>query len=298
MNLRQLEYFVSVAETLSFTKTAETFFISQTAITQQIKALEKQLDVTLLKRTKRHVELTPAGSVFLSEAKAILTRTENAIKRTQKTATGFSGVLNLGIIEGYEEPKIPDIIRAFRTRYPNISLSIAEGNVGWLYNALSNQELDVVLNINTPKSNLDKRDITYKTIGRYKLVAHLPTAHPLAFRNVLNLSELKNDTFIFTGIKKEGDDFGHYESTLEHFVRTGFTPNIIQNSDSFRISALMVAANIGVAIMPSFALASSPTLTSSHVAIPLDEHADVIEVAAARYNANNNPTIDKFLAYF
>lgn len=60
MNLRQLEYFVSVAETSSFTKTADKFFISQTAVTQQIKALEEQLDVILPRRTKRHVELTPS----------------------------------------------------------------------------------------------------------------------------------------------------------------------------------------------------------------------------------------------
>jgi len=298
MNLRQLEYFVSVAETLSFTKTSEIFFISQTAVTQQIKALEKQLDVTLLNRTKRHVELTPAGSVFLSEAKAILTRTENAIKRAQKTATGFSGVLNLGIIEGYEEPKIPDIIRSFRNRYPNISLSVSEGTVGTLYNSLIDQELDVVLNVNPHHARLEKHDISYKTIAYYHLVAHLPSAHPLAFRNELDLAELKNDTFIFTGTKQEQDDFGHYDSTLEHFVRTGFSPNVIQTSDSFRITALMVAANIGVAIMPSFALASSPTLTNSHVAIPLNDKADKIEVVAARHNQNSNPTIKKFLNYF
>lgn len=72
MNTKQLEYFISVAENLSFTKTAEKFYISQTAVTQQIKALEEQINVTLFTRSKRHVELTPAGKVFLSEARTII----------------------------------------------------------------------------------------------------------------------------------------------------------------------------------------------------------------------------------
>lgn len=298
MNLRQLEYFVSVAETLSFTKTAEKFFISQTAITQQIKALEKQLDVTLLKRTKRHVELTPAGSVFLSEAKAILTRTENAIARTKKTATGFSGVLNLGIMEGYEEPMLPDIIRRFRTRYPNISLSITESNVGVLYERLINQELDAVLNLNNPHAHLDQHNITYTTVKHYNLVAHLPASHPLAFKNVLDLSELKNDSFIFTGTHQEQDNFGHYRSTMEHFVRMGFTPNVVYTSQNFRTTALMVAANLGVAVLPSYALSGNPLMHGNHVSIPLNQNSDLLEIVAARYVPNHNPTIDKFLSYF
>ncbi len=72
MNTKQLEYFISVAENLSFTKTAEKFYISQTAVTQQIKSLEEQINVTLFTRSKRHVELTPAGKVFLSEARTII----------------------------------------------------------------------------------------------------------------------------------------------------------------------------------------------------------------------------------
>jgi len=297
MNLRQLEYFVSVAETLSFTKTAKVFFISQTAVTQQIKALEKQLDAILLNRTKRHVALTPAGSVFLSEAKAILARTENAIKRVQETATGFTGKLNLGIVEGYEDPKIPDIIRSFRARYPNVSLSICEGSVGQLYNALIDQELDEVLNVNPHHAHLENHDISYQTIAYYHPVVLLHSAHPLAFRNELDLSELKNDSFIFTSIK-QWDDYAHYESILEHFIQAGFLPKVIQTSDSFRITSLMVAANIGIAIIPSFALASSPTLTANHVTVPLNDKADKIEVVAAHHNQNTNPSINKFLSYF
>ena len=83
MNLRQLKYFVTLAETLSFTKTAQVFYISQTAVTQQIKSLESQLGVPLFRRTKRKVELTSAGAVFLPEAREILEKTQKAIVKTK-----------------------------------------------------------------------------------------------------------------------------------------------------------------------------------------------------------------------
>lgn len=296
MNLRQLEYFVSVAETLSFTKTAEAFFISQTAVTQQIKSLEEQLEVELLKRTKRHVELTPAGNVFLTEAKAILSRTESAIIKTKKAATGFAGNLNIGVVEGYGDPGLPDLLRSFRTGYPNISLSIRDGEVDTLYSLLLNQTLDVVINANVTYSRLKERNISYKVLNTCRLIVLLPSTHPLAFRNVLNLSELKNDSFIFTSAREKEDSFGHFKSTMAHFIRTGFTPHIVQNSESFNTTALMVAANMGIAVLPSYAIASRGN-PGNLVTIPLDEAADVLEIVAARYEENRNPTIDKFMAY-
>ena len=89
MNLKQLEYFVSVAETLNFTRAARKCFISQTAMTQQIRALEESIGVLLFIRDKHHVELTPAGRVFMYEAKAILSRSEEAVKLARSAAEGF-----------------------------------------------------------------------------------------------------------------------------------------------------------------------------------------------------------------
>ena len=296
MNLRQLEYFVSVAETLSFTRTAEKFYISQTAVTQQIKTLENNIGVKLLRRTKRHVELTPAGNVFLSEAKAILNRTQDAIKKAQKAATGFTGNLNLGIVEGYDNPDLPEILRSFKSGYPNVSLSIVEADTSTLYTRLLDNTLDVVLNVLFAYSNLEEKEILYKEINKYNLIVLLPTSHPLAYRSVLKLPDLKNDSFILTAMGYPEDSFGQYESTMAHFIRSGFTPNIVQQTSKFDTTALMVAANMGVAIVPSYALSSSRN-TRSLVKIPLDEDTEKFEIVAARYKENQNPTIEKFLSY-
>ena len=93
MNSRQLEYFLAVARELNFTKAAESMFVSQTAVTQQIKVLEEQLGVHLFERTKRKVALTPAGRVFQEEAVDILKRIDLAAQRTRAVSSGFtSGV--------------------------------------------------------------------------------------------------------------------------------------------------------------------------------------------------------------
>ena len=119
MNTKQLEYFISVAETLSFTKTAEKFYISQTAITQQIKSLEEQIQVTLFIRNKRRVELTPAGKVFLCEAKTIVKNINDAIMKTQQFANGFFGTLNIGVLIGYEKNKLQQYLKVFSKTYPD-----------------------------------------------------------------------------------------------------------------------------------------------------------------------------------
>ena len=96
MNINQLKYFISVAEYRSFTKAANQFYISQTAITQQIQALEESMGVTLIDRSRRPIMLTPAGNVFLNEARAILERMDMAVSRVRDASTGLVGTLRIG----------------------------------------------------------------------------------------------------------------------------------------------------------------------------------------------------------
>lgn len=296
MNLRQLEYFVSVAETLSFTKTSEQFFISQTAVTQQIKALEEQLDVVLLNRSKRKVELTPAGSVFLGEARAILSRMDNAVSKTKKAATGLTGSLQFGIIQGYDNPHMPNALRQFRAAYPNVALEIHEGSTDQLYSSLMNQTLDIAINAIFPFTQIDKHEFLYKDICSYPLIVLLPTTHPFAFRDSLNLAELKSEDFIFTETSTKDEHSGHFESTMAHFLHYGFTPNVIQTTENFSLTALMVASDMGIAIVPAYAVSSCRRLVNL-VSIPLSETLDRIAIVAMYSARNTNPIIEKFLEF-
>ena len=102
MNRNQLKYFVAAAESRSFTKAAEQFYISQTAITQQMQLLEESLGCALFDRSTRPVSLTPAGKIFLGEARAILDRMSSAVERVHDASTGLTGALRVGFVRGYE----------------------------------------------------------------------------------------------------------------------------------------------------------------------------------------------------
>ena len=108
MNINQLKYFVAVAEQRSFTKAANQYYLSQTAVTQQVRALEESLGVQLLDRNSRPVSLTPAGAVFLKEAKAILVRMDTAVSRVKDASTGVVGTLRIGYTKGYERSSLSD----------------------------------------------------------------------------------------------------------------------------------------------------------------------------------------------
>ena len=100
MTITQLQYFVAAAQNRSFTKAAELYYISQTAVTQQIQSLEQTVGCALFDRSTRPVSLTPAGRAFLGEAKAILMRMDTAISRAHDASSGLNGTLRIGYIKG------------------------------------------------------------------------------------------------------------------------------------------------------------------------------------------------------
>ena len=289
LNIRQLKYFVAVAENLSFTKAAEKYYISQTAVTQQIKALENQLQVTLLKRSKRHVELTPAGQVFYNEACSIISHVNNAISKTQQFANGFFGTLSIGIIIGYEKNNLPEYLRNFSYAYPNVSLDIRIDGMTELLSLVKQGLMDIAFVINPEHQPL--KDFTYKTIGRYSLMALLPPNHPLSHCSSIDLIELKNENFIF--VKETGDEYGQKTMIQNRYREAGFVPNIVQRCNDFNTILSMVASNMGVAIQPSFILANNENKENISF-IPLKGDESRIEVVAVWNKSNINPSLDKF----
>ena len=122
-NINQIKYFIAVAEYKSFTKAANQYYISQTAITQQIRTLEEHMGVRLIDRTKRPIALTPAGNVFLNEAKAILERMNTAVSKVRDASTGLVGTLRIGYTKGYERSNLSNILRFFHLEFPNILIT-------------------------------------------------------------------------------------------------------------------------------------------------------------------------------
>lgn len=263
MNTRQLEYFVSLAETLNFTKTAQKFYISQTAVTKQIKALENNLDTKLFDRNNHRVELTPAGNVFLTQAKAILYKIEEATERVHLTTVGFVGLLRIGFVKGYEKTSFSDLIFKLYNQYPNISITFFRGTEKELYNKVLASELDIAFNTFNDKEITPLID--KYLIKRYFLNVVVHPTHPLAVKKSVSLKELAGENIF------NYNDFDDIESIL-----------------------LMVSANMGIAILPSYCIRYLNQ--SQHIMIlSLEDQNEYVDIAAIWSKENSNSALPRII---
>ena len=293
MQLRQLEYFIAVSEHLNFTKAAKQFYISQTAVTLQIKALEEELGVTLFQRTNRKVALTPAGKTFLDDARAIIRRAKDAAERAKKADTGLTGHLNFGYIKGYEKTFLPDVLSEFHTTYPNISLSLYRDNVAELYDGIFGQDLDLIFNILYSFDDMeDMKEMEYVLLKEYPLLAVMPVSHPLSHRTSIRREELKG--YPLVDIKKNEDKYGEVKTITNAFAKAGFLPDVQYVSDDIETSILAVAAGLGYALLPSY-ITDNIAIREKVTVIPLEGEERQIPVIAAWNKENTNPARERFL---
>ena len=146
MNRNQLKYFVAAAESRSFTRAAEQFYISQTAVTQQIRLLEESLGCALFDRSTRPVSLTSAGRAFLEDARAILKQMSHAAERVHDASAGLSGALRVGYLRGYAGAEFRRALELFSEKHPDVEVTVTCGSHEELYSLLRTEDADLILN--------------------------------------------------------------------------------------------------------------------------------------------------------
>lgn len=290
MNIRQLEYFAAVSETLNFTQAAKRFYISQTAVTQQIKSLEQEISVTLFHRNKRHVELTPAGKVFLVTVRDILNSLNGAITRCQSIDKGMTGTLTLGIVRDYIDLALVDILDNFCRQYPNVSLHFIRDAVTPLYNRLLNHEADVIINIKFDKDVPES--IQYLPMHEASIRVFMSNSHLLARKNSLDIQELAQENILLLDTQsRDGED---REQMLRDLGLDYSIPGSIHFTQDIETMYLIAAANQGIALAPDYA----PTLQQFQDKIriiPLTTPKKCIEIAALWNGGNDNPSLPYLL---
>lgn len=247
MELRHLRYFVAVAEHGHVTRAAESLGIQQPPLSQQIKALEDELGVLLLKRKPRGVELTDAGAAFLERARVILGEVERAFASTRRTARGEQGRVVVGFTSSAPfHPFVPRVIRMFREASPHVSLVLEESGSSELVHGLHSETIDAAF-IRSPVA--DVVDLLVEPILQEDMVVALPTGHLLAsdLTKPLELSELANHTFIL--YKRPGAP-GLYDSIIAACRGAGFSPNVGQEAPRIVSTLNLVAAGLGVSVVP------------------------------------------------
>lgn len=292
MNLNQLRYFVSVAESGSFTKAASFHYISQTAITQQIHVLEENIGAKLLDRNTRPVSLTSAGKVFLKEAREILSKVDTALLRTREATTGLEGELRIGFTKGYEHSDLPKALRIFHNEYPNVLISCYRCDTDMLAAGLMSGEYDVIFTWDS--TNLrEEEKICLENYESVPLRVAVYASHPLAHRKELTRRDLKNENILFMSPSGTGDSFGDaYYIRLYH--EAGYQPNIILRSNDIESILMMVAAEEGISIVPEY---THPwdVGTENVVFVPLAGEGETEEILVAWRKNDSQPALMHFI---
>lgn len=249
MELRHLRYFVAVAEERHITRAAERLGIQQPPLSQQIRALETELDVQLFRRQPRGVELTEAGRTLLADARAILAQVDHAVATTRRTARGEQGRIAVGFTSSAPfHPFMPRVIRSFRDSAPRVALMLEEGGTSELVNALRQERLDVAfIRSPIPEAVGDETSLTVQPLLEEEMLVALPSGHRLAGASPLPLSALASETFV---LYRRPTGPGLYDSIIAACHRAGFNAQVGQEAPRILSTLSLVAAGLGVSLVP------------------------------------------------
>jgi DNA-binding transcriptional LysR family regulator len=248
MELRHLRYFVAVAEEGSFTRAAARLHMQQPPLSQQVQALEREIGVRLFDRLPRGVELTVGGAAFLEDARAALAHVAASSERARKVASGAVGSLSIGLASSAATQEIvPRVIAEFREQHPAVVLSFIEGNAATLAEDVRDRRADLAL----LRAPVDRdASLHYERLLQEPVLAALPSAHPLAAgaRKEIALRALSGEAFVL--VRRPGAP-GIYADLLAACSAAGFEPRIAAEVGNMLTNILLVAAGVGVSVVPA-----------------------------------------------
>ncbi|ASU83166.1 hypothetical protein CDO52_10575 [Nocardiopsis gilva YIM 90087] len=253
MELRQLDYFIAVAEERHFTRAAERVLVAQPAISQQIRRLEAELGEPLFRRDRRSVSLTAAGEALLPHARAILGEATNAKESISALSGLLTGSLAVGLVQPLPDQRVLELLGAFHRRHPQIRLSLREDETDALLNALATGMLDIAVIGQGPADPPLPDEMRPHVIAREGVGVALHPDHPLARRESLSLSGIRDEPIVTA---PRGSKL---RTNLERACRdAGFTPNVVAETRDLSLIRQLVLQRIGVAVLPVSAFAGPP----------------------------------------
>ena len=285
MELRHLRYAVAVADAMSFTRAAASLNIAQPPLTQQIRALEKELGLELFSRTTRKVDITPAGRVFIQHARRVLSAVDDMKVASRRVHRGEVGRIAIGFLSSIAFDHFPRVIRAFRTRYPEVEVELRELKHLALLQSLRSEALDVVF----IRNFFDDDAIHSRRLLQEKFVAVLPRDHKLTRRSSVSPAQLRDEPFVSVVSRAAPSVYSH---TLAICRRAGFHPRVVQEANDIQSCVGLVSAGIGVSIVPDTIRALSvPGVSYS----PLRGVTDTMEIVVAWRACETNQVITRFV---
>jgi DNA-binding transcriptional LysR family regulator len=242
MELRHLRYFVAVAEERHFGRAARRLQIAQPPLSRQIQGLEAELGFSLFDRSRRRVELTPAGDAFLAHARRIFEALETGVQAARRAASGKTGRITIGYPSSIAFIGLHELLRAFHGQSPGVDVSLRELPPQEQIESLKDGRIDVGF-IRGP---IGDDELAWRKIRSEPLVVALPSDHPLSGRKRVALEMLAREPFV-SFPRHRGPAFFDYLMRLCHSA--GFSPHVVQEAPHLDIVSL-VAAGFGVALVP------------------------------------------------
>jgi DNA-binding transcriptional LysR family regulator len=288
VELRHLRYFVVVAEELHFSRAAEKLQIAQPPLSQQIRQLEQILGVRLFERNYHTVTLTSAGRVFLEEARRVLEQMEYALSRVQDAQQGLVGRLDIGFVNSTPaaEALIPDMLQIYRQRFLAVEVRLREMPLQEQLQALREQQIQVGFVVSSQDI---PAEFDSEVIQRIPFVAVFAPQHPFASQPSVALRSLANESFIFC--QRQAASF-LYDRIIQ---LCGFSPHITQEVSDVRMVLGLVAANLGVSLVPASAIAFRQQGVVYCPLADLDVDITVQTVLVWR-RKDTSPLVQEFLA--
>ncbi|WP_408007390.1 LysR family transcriptional regulator [Pseudalkalibacillus sp. A8] len=285
MELRHLKYFTMIAEELHFGRAAKKLNISQPPLSQQLKQLENELQVKLFHRTNRSVELTEAGKLFLEKVYNIFNYLDYACEETRSIDRGEIGELTLGYSGSAVFDLLPTIIHSCNQHFPSLTLDLKQLTTSEQIKALEERKIQVGLLV----PPIESPNLITETIREEKLVVCLPKNHLLAQgRTQIDARELAMENFIMPP-KQEGH--GYYDAIKNIFEDASFTPNIVQTAKEQHTMVSLVAAGIGIVIVPEY---TQFIKLDDVVYLPFNKHYPKI-TAMTWHKENKQPVVNRFI---
>jgi DNA-binding transcriptional LysR family regulator len=285
MEIKQLRCFLAVAECLHFGHAAEKVFLSQPALSLQIRALEEEIGVSLFERNRHKTRLTSAGLVLVEDAQRILDLAQQAADHARQATLGIVGTVNVGFISTAAALIVPPVAKKFCKSYPGVSLELRNVLTEDQVKALQERRLDIGLlriPVNAPP------EIQTTLVHREPFVLLVPSEHPLADGRAFALEDLRNEDFVMYTRKLAA---GFHDRILGILNAAGFSPRIVQSASEMYTLLSLVASGQGIAIAPVSVLLHK---TTGVVARDLPDNIEQSEIAMAVNTLHITPATQRF----
>lgn len=285
MELRHLRYFITVAEELNFSKAALKLFTAQPSLSQQIKDLEEDVGVKLLHRTKRKVELTEEGAVFLEQARLTLAQADKAVAMARQVSQAKQQMLRIGFVPVAEMKIFPYVLPNLRVQNSDLKIELLSMNNSDQSKAIKKGELDITFT----RQSLQSDEIESQFVLREPLIFILPKDHPLAKYERIPVKALNGMDFIIPAMEQSQT---LHNLILDFAQNNNIELNIVQKADNILFNINSIGMGLGCTILPGYI---APLTMSNTVIRPLDVELPHLDLYVSYRKNSSSIAVTKFM---